>query len=66
MAVMKLSAYRDYWDDDCQIGVVADLKPVKHFDKLRRYIHFCDFANIRKEDRYAKVQPIMDTVHNNF
>ena len=67
LGVMKLSAYWDYWDDDCRIGVVADLMPVKRFDKLRRYIHFCDNTIIRKEVRYAKVRPIMDTVRrNNF
>ena len=63
---MKLSAYRNYWDDDCRIGVVGDLMLVKRLDKLRRYIHFCDNTNIKKEDRYAKVRPIMDTVRNNF
>ena len=66
MVVMKLSAYRDYWDDDCRIGVVTDLMPVKRFDKLSRYIHFCDNTNIRKEDRYAKVRPILETGRNNF
>ena len=50
MRVMKLSAYQDYWDDDCQIGVVADLTPVKRFNQLRHYIHFCDNTNIKKED----------------
>lgn len=66
MGVMKLSAYRDYWDEDCRINVVADLMPVKRFEKLRRYVHFCDNTNIRKEDRYAKVRPLMDAVRNNL
>ena len=66
MGVLKLSAYRYCWDDDCRIGVVADHEPVKRFNTLRRYIHLCDNANIRKEDRYAKVRPIIDTVRNNF
>ena len=66
MGDIKLSAHRDYWDDNCRIGAVADLMPVKCFDKLHRNIHFCDNTNIRKEDRYAKVRPIMDTVCNNF
>jgi len=66
MGVIKLSAYRDYWDENCRISCVADLMPVKRFEKLRRNIHFCDNTFIRKEGRYAKVRPILDAIRSNL
>ena len=63
---MKLSAYRHYWNEDYRIGVVANQMPVKLFEKLCCYIHFCGNTNIRTENNYSKVLLVLNALRSNL
>ena len=41
--------------------------PLKHFQKLRRFIHFNDNTEAgNSDDRYFKIPPVMEMVRRNF
>ena len=42
MAIVKLPRQRMYWSQHTRIPPIADIISVKRFEKIKKYIHFCD------------------------
>ena len=42
MAIVKLPRQRMYWSQHTRIPPIADTISVKRFEKIKKYIHFCD------------------------
>lgn len=66
MGIVELPAYRDYWNKDCRIDCIANNMALKRFEKLRRYIHFCDNTSINENDRFAKIRPLLASIRDNL
>ena len=62
MGVIKLPSYTSYWSTELRYPAIADIMPLKRFEKLRRYLHFVDnnTYNQAGEDRLFKVKPIVE------
>ena len=64
MGVVNLPAYTDYWSKMLRYNKVADVMPMKRFQKIRRYIHFAD--NLQDDgDRYYKIRPLLESIRRN-
>ncbi|CAK1594386.1 unnamed protein product [Parnassius mnemosyne] len=64
MGVVKMPSYRDYWSRFLRYPAVADIMPLKKYEKIRKYLHFADNSNIN-DDRYYKVRPIIEKIRLN-
>ena len=42
MAIVKLPRQRMYWSQHTRIPPIGDIISVKRFEKIKKYIHFCD------------------------
>ncbi|KAJ0172494.1 hypothetical protein K1T71_011633 [Dendrolimus kikuchii] len=65
MAVVSMPSYIDYWNLQYRFGLVADLTPIKRYQKIRRYLHFVDNST-DNSDRYHKSRPIVEKIRANF
>ena len=66
MGVIKLPSYTSYWSTELRYPAIADIMPLKRFEKLRRYLHFVDnnTYNQAGDDRLFKVKPIVEGMDN--
>ena len=67
MSYVKLPTQRMYWTNRFRIPSIANLMTVKHFEKLKRYIHFNNnddaLPKTHKEfDKLFKIRPLIDSV----
>ena len=74
LGILLLSGYnsvprrRLYWSTelDTHNWLVSNSMRRNRFDEIMKYFHAADNTDIRKEDRFAKVQPFMDILNKNF
>ncbi|XP_026331157.1 piggyBac transposable element-derived protein 2-like, partial [Hyposmocoma kahamanoa] len=64
MGVVSMPSYTDYWSLQYRFGLVADLMPIKRYQKIRRYLHFVDNST-DNSDRYHKIRPIVEKIRAN-
>lgn len=64
MGIVKLPAYTDYWATDKRISYIADIMPLKKYQKIRKFLHFSD-NSLTNDDRFFKVRSLLDDVRNN-
>lgn len=64
MGVVSMPSYTDYWSLQYRFGLVADLMPLKRYQKIRRYLHFVDNST-DNSDRYHKIRPIVEKIRAN-
>jgi len=74
IAVLLLSGYvplprrRMYWEQaaDCHNPVVANFMTRDRFDEIMRYLHLADNNDLNKNDKFAKVRPLFDSLNRSF
>ncbi|XP_039281477.1 piggyBac transposable element-derived protein 3-like isoform X1 [Nilaparvata lugens] len=56
-----MARYRMYWEtaEDTHHEAVSSAMSRNRFEDLLRYIHFCENVKIDKDDKFAKVRPVM-------
>ncbi len=61
MVVIKLPSYTSYWSTELRYPEIADIMPLKQFEKLRRYLHFVDnnTYNQAGDDRLFKLSLLL-------
>ncbi|CAK1577843.1 unnamed protein product [Parnassius mnemosyne] len=64
MGVVQLPSYRDYWSNRLRFSKIADVMPLRKYEKIRKYLHFCDNSSMN-DDRYFKVRPILERIRLN-
>lgn len=64
MGVVQMPAYRDYWANDLRFPQIAEIMPLKTYEKIRKYLHFVD-NTLTNDDRYFKVRPILEKIRQN-
>ena len=65
--LVKMSTFIDFWAQGTRFALIADAMPFKHFQKLRRFIHFNDNTEVgNSDDHYFKIRPVVEMVHRNF
>ena len=65
MGVIQMSGTRNYWAGGTRISQIADYMTRATFEKVKRYIHFCDNQRLKKqgEEGYhplQKVRPVLE------
>lgn len=65
MSVVSVPLYEDYWIGPTKVPQIAEIRPIKRFRKLQRYIHFV----ILKKRKilhidFFKAHPILDMIRN--
>ena len=52
MSYHKLPSIRDYWSSDPDLGMlyIANVVPLKRFEELRAYLHFCNNELMKPTD----------------
>lgn len=51
MSVVSVPLYEDYWIGPTKVPQIAEIRPIKRFRKLQRYIHFAEEAK-NSTDRF--------------
>ena len=64
MGVVQLPSYRMYWSQNIRCPQIADVMPLKRFDKLKRFIHFVDNSKYEESnhDKLFKIRPVIERV----
>ena len=67
MAIVKLTRQRMYWSQHTRIPLIADIISVKRFEKIKKYIHFCDNNKALPKthpefDKLFKIRPVLESV----
>jgi hypothetical protein len=61
MGIIKLLSYKMYWSQKLRFPAVADIVPLKRYEKLRSNLHFVDNSVIEENfSKLAKIQPVID------
>lgn len=71
MSIIKMPAYKMFWNQRTKYSIVADNMSRNRFEKLRSNIHFADntfclSSNDPKHDKLFKVRPFLDAIKSNF
>ncbi|CAK1600982.1 unnamed protein product [Parnassius mnemosyne] len=61
MGVVKMPSYRDYWSQTLRHAPIADVMPLKKYEKIRKYLHFSNNIDAN-DDRYFKIRPILEKI----
>lgn len=63
-----LPRYKMYWEtsDDCHNKAVSNAMPRGKFEKISKYLHVCDNANLSKDDKFAKVRPLWNKLNERW
>ncbi|KAK3931897.1 LOW QUALITY PROTEIN: PiggyBac transposable element-derived protein 3 [Frankliniella fusca] len=64
MGLCKLPSYEDYWNGLTRVPQVADLMPLKRYEKIRSRLHLADNSQDFKEDKLFKVRPLLTHILN--
>ncbi|KAK3925306.1 PiggyBac transposable element-derived protein 2 [Frankliniella fusca] len=62
MGICRLPQYEDYWDSHTRVPQVADLMPLKRYEKIRSRLHIADNNLPHDGDRLAKVRPLLNHI----
>ncbi|CAB4043729.1 Hypothetical predicted protein, partial [Paramuricea clavata] len=61
MGIIKLPSYKMYWSQKVRFPAVADIMPLKRYEKIRSNLHFVDNSLIGgNSSKLAKIQPVID------
>lgn len=65
--IMPAADMRNYWQKDIRWNVIADIMPVKRFEQIKQFLHFCDNSQQIKKgqdgyDPLFKVRAIFDNI----
>ena len=74
LGILILSGYhtlpsrRLYWsmDDDVRVDLVAKAMSRDRFEEILRFLHFTDNQTLNKEDKMAKLRPLMNHLNKKF
>ena len=64
MGIVFLPSYKCYWSQQLRYSPVADVMSRTWFQLLLENRHFVNNDEIYKNDKLAKIRPIVDIVHN--
>ncbi|XP_045495949.1 piggyBac transposable element-derived protein 3-like [Colias croceus] len=64
MGIVDLPAVEDYWSTELKYEQISSAMSLKRYRTIKRYLHFCDNANVDKNDRYNKITPVMAYIRN--
>ena len=66
MEIVHLPSYILYWSTQLRYSAIADVMPLKRFEKLRRFLHFVDNMsyNQAEDDKLFKIIPIIEGNYN--
>ena len=64
MGIIQLPSYLLYWSQNLRYSPIADVMPLKRYQKLRQYLHFVDNItyNDRVHDKLFKIKPVLESV----
>ncbi|KAK3931960.1 PiggyBac transposable element-derived protein 3 [Frankliniella fusca] len=62
MGICRLPQYEDYWNSHTRVPQVADLMPLKRYEKIRSRLHIADNNLPHDGDRLAKVRPLLNHI----
>lgn len=65
---LKLPRQNMYWENamDSGIDIVKNAMSYKRYKEIKRYIHLNDNFKLNKEDKVAKLRPMIDRLNKNF
>ena len=65
---VKCRSMRMYWEEssDTHNVAVSSAMTRNRFQEIMKYIYMYDPDNMEKEDKFAKVRPIMEILNNRF
>ena len=64
MGIVKLPQYRLYWSQQLRYPPVADVMSCNRFQQLMENLHFINNDDIDKNDKLAKITPIINAVRD--
>ena len=64
MGIVSLPSYKCYWSQQLRYSPVADVMSLNRFQLLLENLHFVNNDEIDKNDKLAKIRPIVDIVRN--
>ena len=64
MGIASLPYYKCYWLQQLRYSPVADVMSRNRFQLLLENLHFVNNDETDKNDKLAKIRPIVDIVHN--
>lgn len=66
MGIVHLPSYTLYWSTQMRYPAIADVMPLKRFEKLRRFLHFVDNTTYDQAegDKLFKIKPIIEGNYN--
>lgn len=66
MGIVHLPSYTLYWSTQMRYPAIADVMPLKRFEKLRRFLHFVDNTTYdqAKGDKLFKIRPVVEGNYN--
>lgn len=66
MGIVHLPSYTLYWSTQLRYSAIADVMPLKRFEKLRRFLHFVNNMtyNQAEGDKLFKIRPIIEGSYN--
>ena len=62
--IVSLPSYKCYWSQQLRYSPVADVMSRNRFQLLLENLHFVNNDEIDKNDKLAKIRPIVDIVRN--
>ena len=71
IAILLVSSYVNwprrtmYWEhnEDTHNKTASSLLSQNHFDEIMQHVHLADNSNLDKEDKFAKVRPLIDKLN---
>lgn len=69
-SVVHMPSVRHYWSNHMNYERVSETMSLKHFEKIRRFIHFNDNNTLDnknpKHDRLHKIRPLIESLKTNY
>ena len=64
MGIIQLPSYLLYWSQNLRYAPIADVMPLKRYQKLRQYLHFVGNMTYddRVHDKLFKIKPVLESV----
>ena len=60
MGIIQLPSYLWYWSQNLQYAPIADVFPLKRYQKLRQYLHFVDNMTYDEFGKVCKIKPVFE------
>ena len=64
MGIIQFPSYLLYWSQNLRYAPIADVMPLKRYQKIGQYLHFVDNMTYddRVYDKLFKIKPILESV----